>query len=112
MNDRAAGFCVLLLLVLPTVAGGQARDLDARVDPAIARGVEYLRREQSRAGHWDYRLAHDHRLGMTALAGLALLENGVSVDDEAIDRARPTTCRSRFSSSPGSRGRLGGSLMA
>lgn len=74
-------------LLIPSVGVRAQGDLDARVGEAIEEGLEYLRRQQSRAGHWDYRLAHDHRLGMTALCGLALLENGVDRDDEAVTRA-------------------------
>ncbi|MEW4567193.1 VWA domain-containing protein [Tautonia sp. JC769] len=89
-----ASLRLTLSLVLTLTLGGvsfgaraQQGGLDPRIDRAAALGVEYLRREQSRAGHWDYRLAHDHRLGMTALCGLAMMENGVTPDDEAIARA-------------------------
>ena len=57
------------------------------VDAAIARGVAYVRSEQDADGHWTYSFNHDHALGITALAGLALLENGVEASDPAITRA-------------------------
>ena len=82
--------CTVFLISLcaaPGPARGQRGPLDDRVNRAIARGVESLRRQQSRAGHWDYSYSADHRLGITALAGLALMENGVAPDDEAIQRA-------------------------
>ena len=81
--------CTTLLIsawAAPGTARGQGGPLDDRVDRAIARGVESLRRQQSRAGHWDYSYATDHRLGITSLAGLALMENGVAPDDETIER--------------------------
>ncbi|RUL88346.1 VWA domain-containing protein [Tautonia sociabilis] len=84
---RAILAAAAVLAMIPPTAIGQGDDLDKRVEEAIASGVEYLRREQAREGHWDYRLAHNHRLGMTALCGLALLENGVPADDEAIRKA-------------------------
>ncbi|QDV37204.1 VWA domain-containing protein [Tautonia plasticadhaerens] len=83
----AAGFTLLLSILLVDPASGQGGDLEDRAEESISRGLEYLRREQSRAGSWDYRLSHDHRLGMTALAGLALLENGVPADDDTLERA-------------------------
>lgn len=87
VGTLVAWFALLIPLLLPGIAGGQGSDLEVRAEEAIARGLEYLRREQARSGYWDYRLSHDHRLGMTALAGLALLENGVPAEDEALVRA-------------------------
>jgi VWFA-related protein len=54
---------------------------------AIARGVEYLKGEQETEGNWSYSFSHDHVLGITALAGLALLENGVDRADPAVAKA-------------------------
>ena len=50
---------------------------DKEIAATIARGVAFLKEAQSPAGHWDEPAQNDHRLGMTALAGLALMENGV-----------------------------------
>ncbi len=61
---------------------------DQQIERAIARGVQFLKGCQSSEGHWDEPAQNRHRLGVTALAGLALLENGVGVDDSAIARAR------------------------
>ncbi len=60
---------------------------DNQVDAAIARGVAFLKEAQARDGHWDDPGQLEHRLGVTALAGLALLENGIARDDLAIARA-------------------------
>jgi VWFA-related protein len=66
-------------------AGGPS---DAEVAKAIAKGVDYLRSQQEPNGQWSYRFNANHRVGITALAGLALLENGVDRTDAAIKRAR------------------------
>lgn len=85
---RAIGVVLVFgALLVPTTVARAQDVLDDRVSEAIENGLEYLRRQQSQAGHWDYRLAHDHRLGMTALCGLALVENGVSRDEQAVRRA-------------------------
>jgi VWFA-related protein len=61
---------------------------DAEVARAIAKGLAYLKEQQSGRGHWSYSFSQDHTLGITALAGLALLENGVGTDDPAVGKAR------------------------
>lgn len=60
---------------------------DDDVAGAIARGVAYLRETQEPAGNWSFTFNHDHNLGITALVGLALLENGVDPSDRAIGKA-------------------------
>ena len=57
------------------------------IDAAIARGAAWIREQQGVAGNWTYSANHDHNLGITALAGLALLENGATADDRAIGKA-------------------------
>jgi VWFA-related protein len=59
----------------------------ASVDSVIARGVAFLRTQQERDGGWTYSYNLNHRLGITALAGLALVENGVKSEDESLVRA-------------------------
>ena len=59
----------------------------AQVDAAIARGVAFLRNELRPEGYWSFSFNDNHDLGMTALAGLALLENGVEPEDKAIANA-------------------------
>ncbi len=60
---------------------------DDEIARAIARGVAYLKEVQQPAGHWSFTFNEDHDLGITALAGLALLENGVDRSDRAIGKA-------------------------
>ena len=76
-------FAVATLFATPLLAG----PTEAEVRGAIARGVAHLREAQTPQGLWRYRFNTDHSLGITALAGLALLENGVAADDPAIGRA-------------------------
>ncbi len=61
---------------------------DKEIAATIARGVAFLKEAQSPAGHWDEPAQNDHRLGMTALAGLALMENGVAREAPEISRPR------------------------
>jgi hypothetical protein len=68
--------------VLTATGAGRAVDKEA-VNAAVERGVRNLKAFQSRNGTWP----HDHSIGLTALCGLTLLECGVPVDDEAIQKA-------------------------
>ncbi len=52
------------------------------IDRAIDKGVAYLRRSQQKDGRWPL-----PAIGATALAGLTLIECGVSADDPAVYRA-------------------------
>ncbi len=61
--------------------------LDDQVARAIARGVAYLKEVQESGGRWGFTFNLDHDLGMTSLAGLALLENGVESTDPSIVKA-------------------------
>jgi VWFA-related protein len=77
-----------LLVVLALVPPARAEvSLDDDVAKAIGRGVAFLRSQQDRTGNWTYSLNHDHELGITALAGLALVENGVLKTDPAVAKA-------------------------
>jgi hypothetical protein len=75
-----------LLLVAPAARAADG-PTTAEVDGAIARGVGFLKGEQAQGGEWTYRYNLSHTLGITALAGLALLENGVPATDPAIVKA-------------------------
>ncbi|MDR3632927.1 MAG: VWA domain-containing protein [Isosphaeraceae bacterium] len=80
------------LLVAALLHPAQADDgpSDDEIARAIARGVQHLKGTQEPAGGWTYSYSQDHRLGITALAGLALLENGVERADPVIARATET----------------------
>jgi VWFA-related protein len=79
------GLMTMLLLVRPAAAKQGPSDDEIR--KAIEKGVHYLKSVQEPTGGWSFDFNHDHALGMTALAGLALLENGVPRDDEVIRKA-------------------------
>jgi VWFA-related protein len=83
----AAAVGVALLVAAPPQSQAADGPGDDQIARAIARGVAYLRETQKPAGHWSFTFNLDHDLGMTALAGLALLENGVDSTDPAIDKA-------------------------
>ena len=80
---------VLVVLGLAALARGETQvPADQEVARAIAKGVEFLKEEQGDSGEWQYGEQPQHSLGMTALAGLALLENGIARDAREISKAR------------------------
>ena len=84
--------CTVSALVVVCLIG-QARGQgnvtgDQEIAQAIAKGVEFLKGEQSNRGEWIEPAQNGHPLGMTALAGLALLENGVGREAREISKAR------------------------
>ncbi|MFI5456361.1 MAG: VWA domain-containing protein [Isosphaerales bacterium] len=78
---------VVLCAVSPAHAQGNV-PTDQEIAGAIAHGVDFLKSAQSNEGHWDDPAQPQHRLGLTALAGLALLENGVARNAAEISKAR------------------------
>ncbi|MGP0068167.1 MAG: VWA domain-containing protein [Isosphaeraceae bacterium] len=81
------GIIALLMDGLPAMAYAGA-PTEKEIAETIARGVEFLRNGQEREGSWEEPAQGAHRLGVTALAGLALMENGVAPDGPSIKRAR------------------------
>jgi len=85
MNIRVLVIAVVCLLNgLQPAALRAAQTRDDEVARAIERGVAFLRTQQTPQGSWTFTFNHDHTLGATALAGLALLENGVDRADPVI----------------------------
>lgn len=74
------------LLALVPAAQDPPVSLELRVERAIARGVGWLRRQQSQLGTFPGHEAA-HPGGETALAGLTLLKAGVPAGDVAVDAA-------------------------
>lgn len=75
------------LMLALAAANPDPDSLDARVGKAIEKGVGFLVSRQAAGGGWRYEFQQNHELGITALAGLALLENGVKRDDPTILKA-------------------------
>lgn len=63
---------------------GLTPDNQKRVDDAIDRGVQFLKRSQRPDGSWG---ANQHAVGYAALPALTLLECGVPPNDPVIERA-------------------------
>src|SRR4051812_45077548 len=89
MNRLGVVTCVWLCVsgAVPSLSHAKDGPTPAEVDAAIARGVAFLKEQQEVGGGWSYSFNHDHNLGITALAGLALLENGVEPSDRSIGKA-------------------------
>jgi hypothetical protein len=98
----ALGLCVGLLLVsgTPTVAqpaaqpapakGAQDAELVQKVKNAIDKGVDYLKKNQSKDGDWEafvLNVVGGQKGGPTALATLALLYAGKTKDDPTVAKA-------------------------
>src|SRR5437868_6395553 len=72
-----------LALAVALLAAIPARAVDKEaVNAAVERGAKYLQGLQQRDGTWS----HD-QIGLTALCGLTLLECGVPVDNDGIQKA-------------------------
>ena len=57
---------------------------EEEVEAARKKGVQFLLDSQLDDGSWEY---PGHEVGITGLCGLALIENGIPVDDPAIEKA-------------------------
>src|SRR5258707_1390565 len=68
------GFSVAVMASHAQAAEDDESPSEAEVERAIERGLDFLKRSQGDDGSWQFHFMHEHRLGMTALAGLALLE--------------------------------------
>lgn len=83
--------CLMLLgmLLVPTRASAQGEDITAQqVREALDKGIHFLKRQQRKDGSWsDTILSNPYPGGVTALCTLALLESGVPVEDDSIQRA-------------------------
>ena len=76
--------CSMLATMLCVGMTGHASAADPAVKAAIARGAASIERQQLRDGCWQGR---GHRLGETALAGLALLAAGKTADSPGVAAA-------------------------
>lgn len=88
MIARLAALVLAMLAIGAASAQAQKAPDDDAIARAIAQGIAFLKAQQEPQGHWSYAFNSDHTLGITALAGLALLENGVARDDRAVAAAQ------------------------
>jgi hypothetical protein len=63
------------------------KEEQAKVDQAIDKGVDYLKRKQTREGDWPRQWPSGYLVGQCALPAYALLEAGVAPDDPVIQKA-------------------------
>lgn len=73
---------VLSTVMLTSVVQAQT---DQEVTEARLKGVEFLKSQQKEDGSWEF---EGHPVGITALCTMALLENGVPVNDPLIRKGR------------------------
>jgi VWFA-related protein len=79
---------LIVLFALGQAAAQINAPSDREIAGAIAQGLDFLKSSQSDEGFWHEPSQPQHRLGVTALAGLALLENGVDRKAPEISKAR------------------------
>jgi hypothetical protein len=95
MSDRSIAalwdLAVVLGLVLAMAVVAQAepvplsKEEQKKIDEAIDKGIDFLKRMQSKNGSWTPH--RQHLVGPVALSALALLESGVPADDPAVQKA-------------------------
>ncbi len=56
---------------------------DEQVDSARLKAIDYIRKQQTAEGNWEYT---GHPTGITALCTLALIENGTAIYDPVVER--------------------------
>ncbi|HTU92108.1 MAG TPA: hypothetical protein VMF69_18640 [Gemmataceae bacterium] len=87
---KLLGLALLLLCVPSAVADPKplTKEEQAKVDQAIDKGVEFLKKAQMPSGMWRFtRYEASHAVGTCALPAYALLESGVAADDPVIQKA-------------------------
>jgi len=80
-RQRLGVLAVTIVAALLAVPPARAAD-KAAIEAAVEKGVKHLKSLQRENGFWPH-----EQLGLTALAGLTLLECGVPGDDDAIQKA-------------------------
>jgi hypothetical protein len=86
-SDALAIACVVFTAANDSVCMRAAESaLDARVTESIRRGADYLTRSQHGSGAWND-WGGSHELGVTALAGLALVAAGSPANSPAVQAA-------------------------
>ncbi len=78
-------FVLLAILSVMLLADNLQAQTDKEVTASRLKGIEFLKSQQKDDGSWEY---EGHPVGITALCTLALLENGVPVNDPQIQKGR------------------------
>jgi len=84
MKRLVCALGISAVALVSAAAISQDAEPDESVRTAIRKGVQYLKTHQRSDGSWQY---SSHDLGITSLVGLALAENGVSIEDPVLKRA-------------------------
>jgi hypothetical protein len=63
----------------------QSSDTYVQVEASRQKGIEYLKSQQLEDGSWEFPA---HNVGITALCGLSLIENGIPISDPIIEKAQ------------------------
>lgn len=77
---------LFVLLLFCGFAGPRSADAatEEEIETARQKGVEFLKAQQGTDGSWFF---SGHTVGITALGGMALIENGVPVSDPSVELA-------------------------
>ena len=77
---------ILITIISVVILGSEVRaQTEQEVTESRLKGVEFLKSQQQSDGSWEY---EGHPVGITALCTLALIENGVPVNDPQIQKGR------------------------
>ncbi|AMV22118.1 prenyltransferase/squalene oxidase repeat-containing protein [Planctomyces sp. SH-PL14] len=74
-----------LILTFCLVAGLAQAQTPDKAEEARLKGYEFLKSQQLEDGSWEYA---GHDVGITALCGLALIENGLPISDPIVESAQ------------------------
>ncbi len=83
LSLRHGGRLALVLTFLAATPSGASAATDAEIEAARLKGMEYLKSQQLNDGSWEFA---SYKTGITALATLSLIENGMPVTDPIIDK--------------------------
>ncbi len=73
----------VVLLAVAALARPAAAATEEQIESARLKGIEFIKAQQSQDGSWDY---PSYTTGVTALCTLALIENGVPLNDTVVDK--------------------------
>ncbi len=78
----ALGLTVLAVALFANVQPAFSQT-DEQIDAARLKAIDFIRKQQQAAGHWEYT---GHDTGITALCTLALIENGTAIYDPVVEK--------------------------